>query len=47
MNRMRFTRKFHKYWVWTVRLGLLWAGINRLRRGQFDRLNTVLKAICS
>ena len=47
MNRVTFTKKFHKPWIWTVKLGLLLSGINRIRRGQWDRLGIVFKAIGS
>ncbi len=47
INRVRFTRKFHPSYIWSVKVGLLIAAANRLRRCQFDRLKIILKAITS
>ena len=47
MNRVRFTRKFHRAYLWSVKLGLLLAAANRIRRLQFDRLRIILKALAS
>jgi GT2 family glycosyltransferase len=47
INRVRFTRKFYPEQIWSVKLGLLLAGINRLRRFQFDRLKIIFKALAS
>lgn len=46
-NRIVFTRKFFPYALPTVYLGLLAAAVNRIRRGQFDRLRLIAKAIFS
>jgi GT2 family glycosyltransferase len=45
MNRVVFTRKFYPQNIWSVKLGLLIAGINRVRRGQFSRLSIIAKAL--
>lgn len=47
INRVRFTRKFYPGYLWSVKLGLLLAAANRIRRLQFDRLKIVLKALAS
>ncbi|MFZ4056465.1 MAG: glycosyltransferase family 2 protein [Polynucleobacter sp.] len=47
INRVRFTRKFYRANLWSVKLGLLIAGANRIRRGQFDRLKIIFKALAS
>ena len=45
INRVVFTRKFYPQRVWTVKLGLLIAAINRIGRGQFSRLSIIAKAM--
>ena len=47
INRVRFTRKFYPGYLWSVKLGLLLAAANRIRRLQFDRLKIILKALVS
>lgn len=44
-NRVRFTRKYHSRWIWTVKIGLLIAAVNRVRRCQFKRLKIIAKAL--
>ena len=41
-NRIVFTKKFFPAQLPTVRLGLLFVLLNRIRRGQFDRLEWVI-----
>jgi GT2 family glycosyltransferase len=47
INRVIFTRNFYPGRVWVVKLGLLIAALNRIRRGQFERLFSVTKALVS
>lgn len=47
INRVRFTRKFYSTYLWSVKLGLLVAAANRIRRFQFDRLKIIFKALTS
>ena len=45
VNRIRFTRKHYKKYIFFVKSGLIIAFINRLKRFQFKRLKIVLKAL--
>ena len=47
INRVRFTRKFYRAYLWPVKLSLLLAAVNRIRRLQFDRLRIIFKALVS
>jgi GT2 family glycosyltransferase len=47
VNRVRFTRKFYPASMWSVKLGVLLAGVNRIRRFQFDRLKIILEALAT
>lgn len=42
-NRILFTKKYYKYCLPTVYLGLILAIINRIRRRQFTRILMILK----
>lgn len=44
-SRLLFTKKYYPWALLSVNLGLLGVIFNRLRRGQFDRANTVFKII--
>jgi hypothetical protein len=45
INRVRFTRNFYPQYVWSVKCGLLLAGIKRIWRGQFTHLALIYKAL--
>jgi GT2 family glycosyltransferase len=45
INRVVFTRKYFPKNIWSVKLGLLVAALNRLRRGQLNRLQIIAKAL--
>lgn len=42
-NRILFTKKFFPYFLPTVYVGLIWTIINRVRRGQADRIVMIIK----
>lgn len=44
-NRIVFTRKFYSNYLLSVYVGLLLSAVKRIKRGQFSRLKTILKAI--
>lgn len=45
INRVVFTKKFYKQYLWLVKFGLLMAGLNRLLRGQTDRIKIIFQAL--
>ena len=45
INRIVFTKKFYPNKIWSVKLGLLIALLNRVRRGQLSRLSIIAKAL--
>jgi hypothetical protein len=45
LNRIRFMRRFYPYALPTVYLSLIVAMLNRVRRGQADRIPMILRAI--